>query len=94
MKFGAQLENDLVKEWAEGYVNYKQLKKVLAELVKSGKSQEFSENSVYAAISVRAAWPRRGHLSMPWRLSVSSRQALAAGCDERRCTETAWSVGA
>eukprot|EP00908_Phaeocystis_cordata_P025767 Transcript_8248.p1 GENE.Transcript_8248~~Transcript_8248.p1 ORF type:complete len:654 (-),score=272.56 Transcript_8248:1137-3098(-) len=52
MKFGAQLENDLVKEWAEGYVNYKQLKKVLAELVKSGKSQEFSENSVYAAISV------------------------------------------
>ena len=50
--FGAQLENERVEEWAAGYVDYGHLKKVLSELVKSGKSQEFSENSIYAAISV------------------------------------------
>lgn len=50
--FGAQLENERVEEWAAGYVDYRHLKKVLSELVRSGKSQEFSENSVYAAISV------------------------------------------
>ena len=37
--FGAQLENERVEEWAAGYVDYKHLKKVLAELVRSGKSQ-------------------------------------------------------
>ena len=41
MKFGAQLENDLVKEWAEGYVNYKQLKKVLAELEEVGHKNAY-----------------------------------------------------
>jgi len=50
--FGAQLENERVEEWTAGYVDYRNLKKVLSELVRSGKSQEFSENSVYAAISV------------------------------------------
>jgi SPX domain protein involved in polyphosphate accumulation len=37
--FGAQLENERVEEWAAGYVDYRHLKKVLSELVRSGKSQ-------------------------------------------------------
>ena len=37
--FGAQLDNERVEEWAAGYVDYGHLKKVLSELVRSGKSQ-------------------------------------------------------
>ena len=37
--FGAQLDNERVEEWAPGYVDYGHLKKVLSELVRSGKSQ-------------------------------------------------------
>tara|TARA_B110001452_G_C15220302_1_gene423039 strand:- start:1536 stop:2048 length:513 start_codon:yes stop_codon:yes gene_type:complete len=52
VKYGLKLQDEQVREWSEGYVDYEKLKKVLGQLVKTGKCQEFSADSVYAAISV------------------------------------------
>ena len=62
----SQLKRELVKEWADGYVDYGHLKKVLSELVKSGKSQEFSRYR-------RAATPQHSRETSGQRLAFRTR---------------------
>lgn len=52
VKFGRQIEELQRPEWANGYVDYASLKKVLKAMITSGRCQDFDENSVYAPISV------------------------------------------
>lgn len=52
VKFGRQIEELHRAEWSDGYVDYNGLKSTLKAMIKSGRCQEFDENSVYAAISV------------------------------------------
>ena len=53
--FGAQLENERVEEWTAGYVDYRNLKKVLSELVRSGKSQALHPCRLQLAGAAQAA---------------------------------------
>ena len=48
----AQIEELQRPEWADGYVDYAGLKKTLNAMIKSGHTQVFDENMVYAPISV------------------------------------------
>ena len=55
VKFGQTIEESQRPEWAAGYVNYKALKKMLSQMDAAGTTHEFSEHTVYKAISVASA---------------------------------------
>ena len=55
VKFGQTIEDQRRPEWAEGYVNYKGLKKLLKAMDAAGTTREFSEHTVYKALSVASA---------------------------------------
>jgi SPX domain protein involved in polyphosphate accumulation len=52
VKFGRQIKHDRIDEWKDGYIDYDALKVTLNAMVKSGHSYVFSEDALYAPISV------------------------------------------
>jgi len=52
VKFGKRIESEKLLEWSEGYMDYKGLKKILNQMIATGRVKEFSEFQLYAAISV------------------------------------------
>ena len=52
VKFGQTIEDSKRSEWNDGYVDYKALKTLLKKMEDAGTTREFSEHTVYQAISV------------------------------------------
>lgn len=50
--FGRTIEQQREEEWEAGYVDYKELKRTLSEMIAAGNIQEFSEDTVYSPVSV------------------------------------------
>jgi len=43
VKFGKRIESEKLLEWSEGYMDYKGLKKILNQMIATGRVKEFSE---------------------------------------------------
>lgn len=52
VKFGRGLAEQRKPEWADGYVDYKKLKKTLGLMVENGHIQEFNEDMLYSPLSL------------------------------------------
>jgi len=52
VKFGRGLAEQRKPEWAEGYVDYKKLKKMLSQMLENGHIQEFNEDMLYSSLSL------------------------------------------
>ena len=55
VKFGHSLDELKRSDWSDGYVSYKELKTLLKNMDAAGTTREFSEHTVYKALSVASA---------------------------------------